>query len=121
VVGGAGRWYITPRLGLGPEVTYMRGPGTDRDLFVTGNVTYDFVSWRPRAPLLVPYVVGGGGFFRHAERFGSQTFTSYEGAFTGGGGLRVWVSERVSVAGEARLGWELHARYTAQVGLRLGR
>ena len=112
---------ITPRLGLGPEVVYMRGPGADRDLFVTGNVTYDVVSLRPRPLLVVPYVVVGGGFFRHTDRFRSGPFTSYEGAFTGGGGLRVWVSDRVYVAGEARVGWELHTRYTAQVGLRLGR
>ena len=36
---GAARIYLSPRLSVGPEVVYMRGPGHDRDLMVTGNLT----------------------------------------------------------------------------------
>jgi hypothetical protein len=122
LVGGSARWSVTPRLGIGPEITYMVGPGTDRDLFVTGNVTWDLVRrTAPRPGLVVPYVVGGAGFFRHSNRFGSTTFASNEGTFTAGGGARVWVTPRVYVGGEARFGWELHTRVAGTVGVQLGR
>src|SRR5689334_23637562 len=53
VVGGQARWPVTPRLSIGPEITYMKGPGSDRDLFVTGNVTWDLVTQGvPRAGLV---------------------------------------------------------------------
>jgi hypothetical protein len=122
VVGGQARWAVTPRLSIGPEITYMVGPGSDRDLFVTGNVTWDLVSRGvPRPGLVVPYVVGGAGFYRHANRFGPTTFASSEGTFTGGGGARVWVTPRVYVGAEARIGWELHTRLAGTVGIQLGR
>src|SRR5262245_12139098 len=45
--GGSLRWYLTPRLSAGPELVYLRGPGSDRDLTLTGNVTFDLLSPRP--------------------------------------------------------------------------
>ena len=122
LVGASARWSLTPRLGIGPEITYMVGPGSDRDLFVTGNVTWDLVRWAPPRPgRVVPYVLAGAGFFRHSNRFGSTTFATTEGAFTAGGGARVWVTPRVYVGGEARIGWELHTRFAGTVGVQLGR
>ena len=122
VVGGQARWALTPRLSVGPEITYMVGPGSDRDLFVTGNVTWDLVSrGAPRPGLVVPYVTGGAGLYRHSDRFGPMSFSSNEGTFTGGGGARVWVTKRVYVGAEARLGWELHTRLAGTVGIQLGR
>jgi hypothetical protein len=122
VFGGAARWAVTPRLGIGPEITYMVGPRSDRDLFVTGNVTWDLVRpGPPRAGRVVPYVLGGAGFLRHYDRFGPNAFASNEATFTAGGGARVWVSPRVYVGGEARFGWELHTRIGAIVGIQLGR
>lgn len=122
LIGGLARWAVTPRLSIGPEVTYMRGPNFDRDLFVTGNVTWDFVGTgaQPQGAV-VPYVVAGAGFFRHSDRFGPVTFASNEGTFTAGGGVRVWATPRVSVGAEARFGWELHTRLAGTVGVRLGR
>ncbi len=121
LVGGLARWSLTPRLSIGPEITYMRGPGFDRDLFVTGNVTWDLLSRpAPRPGLVVPYVVGGAGFSRHFDRFGPLRFASSEGAFTAGGGARVWVTRRVYVGAEARVGWELHTRLAGTVGVQLG-
>src|SRR5215217_1087345 len=95
------RTLVTPRFGVGPELVYMVGPGEDRDLFITGNLTWDFFTRPSRTRSMIPYVVGGAGFFRHSDRVGSGTFASPEGAFTGGGGARVWLSPRVYVAAEA--------------------
>src|SRR5262245_47745083 len=41
VVGGAARFYVTPRISVGPEITYMKGPNTDRDWYFLGNLTWD--------------------------------------------------------------------------------
>ena len=119
--GGSGRWYLTPRVSVGPEVVYMVGPDADRDLFVTGNVTFDLRRTPPAGRRRVmPYVVVGGGFFQHRDRFGPASFVSYEGAFTGGGGVRAWTSPATYVAGEVRVGWEGHIRYSGHFGIALG-
>ena len=38
--GGAGRVYLTPRLSVGSEITYMRGLREDCDWFFLGNLTF---------------------------------------------------------------------------------
>jgi hypothetical protein len=122
VFGGSARVYLLPRVSVGPEIVYMVGPHDDRDLFVTGNLTFDILGpsgGRPRR--VTPFLVAGGGWFRHSDRFGFEEFSSTEGAFTAGGGLRAWASERVFLAADARVGWEPHVRFTGTVGFALGR
>jgi hypothetical protein len=121
LIGIGSRWYLGPRLSIGPEVVYMKGPDDDRDLFLTGNVTWDLLGSSGRAPRVIPFVVGGAGLMWHRDRFGSRTFTSNEGAFTAGGGARVRLNDRVFVAGDARIGWELHYRVAGTVGISFGR
>src|SRR5688572_19571266 len=114
VLGGAGRFYLTPRLAVGPEFTYMWGPETDRDLILTGNLTWDFLRPRIDNPqLLSPFVVGGGGFFRHSE----HSIRSTEGSFTAGGGTRVRITDRIYGLVDFRIGWELHYRITGGIGV----
>lgn len=117
VFGGAARWYLLPRLAVGPELVYMIGPGDDRDLVFTGNVTFDFLA-APHA--VTPFLVAGGGIFRHSDKFGGRSFSSTEGSFTGGGGVRIPVGERLYVAPEFRIGWEPHYRFSVAVGWKLG-
>jgi hypothetical protein len=119
VVGAAARAYVSPRVAVGPELVYMVGPNEDRDLILTGNLTFDLRRSRPG--IVVPYLLAGGGLFQHSDRFGTQTFRSREGAFTAGAGARAWVSDRAYVAGEYRLGWEVHYRITGHVGVAIGR
>jgi hypothetical protein len=122
IAGVAARVYLTRRLAIGPEAVYMWGPKSDRDLSLTGNLTFDVLAPRGGRPRPVsPFLVAGGGFFQHSDRFGRSTFTSYEGAFTAGGGLRGWITDRVYTFGDVRIGWELHTRVNAGVGIRLGR
>jgi hypothetical protein len=117
---GAARAYLTPRVAVGPEIAYLRGPGSDRDLMVTGNLTFDVVGPRNGRPRrATPFLTVGGGVERHSERFGATTFSSSEGAFTGGGGVRVWLTDRVFGTIEARMGWEPHFRVTGGVGVAL--
>lgn len=111
LMGGAIRWFLSPRISVGPELVYMIGPRTDRDLMLTGNVTIDFVApaaGRPAA--LTPFVVAGGGLFRHSQRLGPHDFASVDPSFTAGAGFRARVSDRVAVGADFRIGWELHCR-----------
>ena len=122
VVGGAARVYLSPRVAVGPELVFMRGPGSDRDLMLTGNLTFDLL--RPRQgkpPRVSPFLVAGGGLFRHTDRFGGASFSSSEGAFTAGGGTRVWFTDRVYGVADFRVGWELHYRVNGGIGIALGK
>ena len=66
------RFYVTPRLSLGPEVVYMVGPGTDRDLFITANVNYEWpLPVGAASPRVTPFVLAGWGYMRHTPRFGT--------------------------------------------------
>ena len=123
VLGGAARVHLTPRLSIGPELTYMIGPGEDHDIFLLGNVFFDFAWPRTSGALRVsPFVVAGGGLFQHRSRFSRGAFTHNALTFVGGGGLRVSVTDRLYVSPDVRIGLEdLHMRATVTVGVRLGR
>ena len=121
LVGGAVRLYLSPRISIGPEVLYLSGDNHSH-LVVTGNLTWDVLApTNGRPPSVTPFVVVGGGLFQTREQFAAGPFTSNEGAFTAGGGVRALVSDRVTIGADARVGWELHVRVNALVGVRLGR
>jgi hypothetical protein len=118
MVGGSGRYYVLPRLAIGPEIAYVSGSNHSH-LMVTGNVTFDFV--RPvsgRPPRITPFLLAGGGLFHTRDQTPRGGFNSNEGAFTAGGGVRGFVSDRVFIGAEARIGWELHLRFNGFVGWR---
>ncbi len=121
-VGGAGRFYVSPRLSVGPEIGFIQGDNHSH-LMLTGNVTLDLVrpvGGQPRQ--VTPFVVVGGGLFQTRESFpNNEVFRSTEGAFTAGGGIRALVGRNVVVGAEARIGWELHIRLNGFVGVRFGR
>jgi hypothetical protein len=114
VVGGGVRLPITSRLSAGPEVSYMVGPNGQRNLFLIGSLWYDLTA--SDAPV-VPYVVAGGGWYRRRELVGTGPYYSGEGTFTGGGGVRARLGERAYVGADARIGWELHLRLAAHIGV----
>ncbi len=119
--GGTVRFPVTPRLSLGPEVAYVAGRN-HYHLVASVNMTYDVVGPAGGRDLAVtPFFTVGGGLFssRGTAPFGTTTYN--EGAFTAGGGVRARVGERTYVGGEVRLGWELHVRVNAFVGVRLGK
>ena len=111
------RRYLTPRLSVGPEVVVMGNSGlsSDRLAMATGNVVFDVYPRTVRR--MTPFVVGGVGMFFRRDQVRNGPFWSNDPAFTAGGGVRVQAGERVSVAAEYRLGWELHQRLTATVGV----
>lgn len=121
-LGGAARLYVTPRVSIGPEVSFVLGDNHSH-LILTGNVWFDLLapeSGRPRR--MTPFIAIGAGMFQsRQDLFSGGTFTSSEGAFTAGGGVRASVGDRVTVGAEARLGWETHFRVNGTLGVRLGR
>ena len=118
LVGGSARWYLLPRFSVGPELVYIHGTNHSHLVF-TGNVTWDVLAPMNRA--VVPFLVAGGGVFQTREHFFNGNYTSSEGAFTAGGGVRALVADRVTLGFEMRAGWEPHIRINGLVGLRLGR
>ena len=121
LVGGAARWYLLPRVSVGPELVYISGPHHSH-LVLTGNVTWDVLAptnGRPRR--VTPFLVAGGGIFQTREHLFTGTYTSNEGAFTVGGGVRALVAERVTLGFDVRVGWEPHIRVNGLIGLQLGR
>ena len=123
-IGAAPRFYVSPRVSVGPEFVYMIGPGEDRDFFLTGNVWFDFVE-PPASGVnrVTPYLVGGVGVMLHRDFLHNEGVKWFhkEVGFSGGFGVRVAVTERWYVAPEVRLGSELHARLTGAIGFRLKR
>ena len=117
-LGGAARFYVSPRVSLGPEIAFVTGEHHSH-VMLTGNVTFDFlgpVNGHPRR--VTPYAVVGGGVFRTREEFPSGPFWSGDPAFTAGGGFRAVLGRSAFVGAEARIGWELHIRLNGLVGVR---
>ena len=115
MIGGATRWYVSPRFSIGPELIYIAGSNHSH-FVVTGNATFDLL--RDRG--ITPFLVIGGGLFQTRENFpGMPSFTSNEGAFTAGGGVRVATGDRVTLGLDVRMGWEPHVRVNGVLGIRL--
>jgi hypothetical protein len=110
-IGGGVRWQLTPKVSVGPEVVFMNGPNDLREVFITGKLTVDFMPHR----LVSPYFVADAGAMLQGDRFASGSYWSKEGAASAGGGLRIDVSPRVSIAPEVRIGWEPNVRFGALV------
>ena len=116
--GGTARFYVTPRVSLGPEISFIQGDNHTHWM-ATGNLTLDFLTQRSERHF-IPFAVVGGGLFETREKFNNQTLTSREGAFTAGTGIRLLLGDHVTLGADIRIGWELHVRVGGSLGVRLG-
>lgn len=114
VIGAAGRVYVVPRVAVGPEVTWMRGPDLGRYWFITGNGWIDLR--RSSAGGVTPYLVAGMGLLRHRSLVGTGVYVNRERTFTAGVGARGHIGERWFIAPEFRVGGDGHWRLNAAVG-----
>ena len=120
-VGGSARLYVLPRISVGPEIAFIQGE-RHHHVMLTGNVTFDVLDRLSGPRSVMPYAVVGAGLFQTKQQFpNNDTFTSSEGAFTAGGGIRARVGKSVTVGAEARVGWELHLRVNGTIGIQLGK
>lgn len=122
--GGAARVGLTPRLAVGPEVLYLRGPGGAHDVTATAAVTFDLVRPSP-ARRVVPFIAAGVGLVRQTRLVGGGPgstrlvpYTSSEGTVSGGVGARIALGRHLFVAPDVRLGWEPETRASIAVGWR---
>ena len=112
VAGGSVRFYLTRRFSVEPELLYMRDSSDDQDYLFTPGVAYDLSDPTKR---VVPYVAGGAGVFQHRGRFFGNDFntgqprvfdtSSTTWAVTAGGGVKIFLSDRLFIAPEARFGF----------------
>lgn len=116
LLGGALRRHVSPRVSIGPEFVIMSNSDSlrDRNVMLTGNVVFDAA---PDARISA-FAIGGLGMFWGREQLRDGPYWSSDPAFTAGGGLRVNVTESVTLGGEYRIGWELHQRASAFAGVR---
>jgi Outer membrane protein beta-barrel domain len=117
MVGGTARWYLSPRVAIGPESVFIQGSNHSH-FALTANVTFDLLSpvnGRPRP--VTPFIVAGAGMFQTRETFFNGPYTSTEGAFTAGGGVRARAGDHVTLGVDTRIGWELHVRVNGFVGV----
>ncbi len=123
VFGGSVRVYVSRRVSVEPEVLYMYNSPNDQDFLIQPNVAYDLTEPTGR---VVPYVIGGVGVLHHQGRFFGFDFTTgaprtFDKSATtwsasGGAGVKIFVTDRLFVAPEARIGSEPTWRGTFSVG-----
>ena len=109
--GGSVRQYITSRLSIEPEFLYLYKDRSDKDIVIQPNLAFDF---GPAGAKVQPYVIGGAGLLREIRpRFSTNSWT-----FSGGAGVKIWLSPRWYIAPEGRLGSEPILRLHVSVGYR---
>jgi len=127
VVGGAVRAYVTKRLSIEPEYLYLRHSDNDQDYIVQPNVAFDFTDPTKR---FVAYGIAGAGVLHHKGRFfGSDFVTGAPRVFdisvttwtaSAGGGVKIFLTKRLFVSPEFRVGSEPTLRATINAGYVFG-
>jgi len=127
VVGGAVRAYVTKRLSIEPEYLYLRHSDNDQDQLVQPNVAFDFTDPTKR---FVVYGIAGVGVLHHKGRFFGNDFVTgaprvFDTSFTtwtasAGGGVKVFLTNRLFISPEVRVGREPTVRATINVGYVFG-
>jgi len=123
VIGGSVRIYVSRRFSLEPEVMYMHHSENDQDIIFQPNVAVDLM--KPTGKF-VPYVIAGVGVIHHRGRFSGFDFTTgaprtFDTSFTGwtasaGAGVKIFVTDKLFIAPEARIGREPGLRGTFSIG-----
>ena len=127
LVGGAVRVYVTKRLSIEPEYLYLRHSENDQDHIVQPNIAFDFTDPTKR---FVAYGIAGVGVLYHQGRFFGRDFvTGAPRVFdtsvttwtaTAGGGVKMFLTKRLFVSPEVRVGREPDFRATINVGYVFG-
>jgi len=109
LVGASLRIAVKGGLAVEPEVTYMVGPGADRDVVVAPVISWEFGKKKVR-----PYVLGTVGVLWHRDQFlwGTDYIAS------GGFGVRTQINRHWSISPEFRMGMSPHLEAKVSVGYR---
>ena len=124
VVAGSVRIYVYRRLSIEPEVMYMQRGDFDRDWVFTPHVAVDLLDSRGR---IVPYAIAGVGVEHHSDQFTFNDFFNGNVLVTrkvsanvisanAGIGVKLFLTNRLFVAPDVRVGHEPSFRATVGVG-----
>jgi len=123
LVGASVRAYVTKRLSIEPEYLYLRHTENDQDQLFQPNVAYDFTDPTKR---LVAYGIVGAGVLHHKGRFVDNDFVTgttriFDTSFTTwtatvGAGAKIFLTKRLFVSPELRIGRQPTVRATINVG-----
>ena len=113
VTGGSVRFYVTNRVAIEPEFLFMYRSRQDIDFHFIPNVVFDFTNRESR---FQPYVIGGIGLQRHRGLTGIGYYWSNSWTGSAGIGTKIFLSNRLYVAPEFRLGLEPIVRITGSIG-----
>ena len=123
VVGGAVRVYVTERLSIEPEYLYMRHSDDDQDHLVQPNIAVDITDPTKR---FVAYAIAGAGLLHHKGRFVRSDFVTGAPSVvevstntwtaSAGGGVKIFLTNRLFASPEFRVGREPTVRATVNVG-----
>lgn len=112
--GVAGRFYLTRRLSVEPELQYLYQNSRHSDLLLVPNIAWDFGGQR-----IVPYVAGGVGLIRGSSKIPGAlrpSFSNTEPFYQVGGGVKLYLSDRWFMAPDFRIGFEASLRFTVGFG-----
>lgn len=113
VTGASARFFVTNRIAVEPEFLFMYRSRQDIDFQFIPNVVFEFTKRESR---FQPYLIGGLGFQRHREMTGTGFYWSNSWTGSAGIGTKLFLSNRLYVAPEFRLGSEPIVRITGSVG-----
>jgi hypothetical protein len=119
-LGGASvRFHATPRVSIGPELLFASACDRQRFTFYHPQMTgmLHLAVDLSDGERFRPYLLGGGGFVRHrSSPAGRSVNYRFEGA--GGGGAKIFLSDRVFVAPEVQFGGRVaFVRLTGSLGI----
>jgi hypothetical protein len=117
MIGAALRVYVTKRISIEPEYMYYRNTENDQDHSGQLSVAYDFTDPTKRA---VFYAIGGVGGLHHEGSFIGTDNTFDTWTASGGVGIKIFITKKLFVSPELRLGREPTVRATINVGYVFG-
>jgi hypothetical protein len=123
VAGGSFRVYVTRRVSIEPEFLYMRNSPNDEDYLIQPSVAYDLTDPTDR---VVPYLIAGVGVLHHRGRFFGVDFDTrqprvFDSSYTAlagsaGAGVKLFLTKRLFIAPEGRVGHQPSLRGTISIG-----
>lgn len=113
LAGGSARFYLTRRLSVEPEFLYLRASRRDQDWMFVPSVALDL---RRPGGRVTPYVIGGLGPLWTRQLTGAGYYTSVTATWNGGVGAKIFLTDRLFLAPEARFGIEPLFRVSASIG-----
>lgn len=112
-VGAALRVYVTKRFSIEPEYLYMRHSDNDQDHIIQPNIAYDFTDPRKR---LVAYGIAGAGVLYHQDSSFGRNRSASTWTVSAGAGMKIFLTDRLFLSPELRVGREPAFRATVNVG-----